>query len=209
MTWIIHGDRGSGSLIVEAMLAEAGAPVQLIDHALESNAQRDPAYLAINPMGQLPALITPGGQLITESAACVIHVAESFPEARLAPPPGHGERANFLRWLITIAANVYPCVSRWDYPERFTTDPTGAEAVKQAARQEADRHWQMVIDRLRPDPWCLSGFSALDLQVAVMSRWMGGPERRREKFPALDLHAARVIARPAVATVFARHYPDG
>jgi len=209
MTWTIHGDRGSGSFIVEALLAEAGAPVRLVDHALESNAQRDPAYLALNPMGQLPALVTPDGQLVSESAACVLVVAETFPEARLAPPPGHQDRAKFLRWLITIAGNIYPCVSRWDYPERFTTDPAGAEAVKQAAREEADRHWQMVVDQLRPDPWCLSDFSALDVQVAVMSRWMGGPDRRREKFPALDAHAARVLARPAIAPVFARHYPEG
>ena len=209
MTWTIHGDRGSGSFIVEALLAEAGAPVRLVDHALESNAQRDPAYLALNPMGQLPALVTPDGQLVTESAACVLVIAETFPEALLAPLPGQPDRAKFLRWLITIAGNIYPCVSRWDYPERFTTDPTGAAAVKQAAREEADRHWQMVVDQLRPDPWCLSAFSALDVQVAVMSRWMGGPDRRREKFPALDAHAARVLARPAIAPVFARHYPEG
>lgn len=209
MTWTIHGDRGSGSLIPEALLAEAGAPMVLIDHALETNAQRDPAYLAINPMGQLPALITPDGTLITESAACAIFIAESFPDARLAPPPGHRDRAKFLRWLITIAGNIYPCVSRWDYPERFTTDAAGAPAVKQAAREEADRLWAIVADALRPDPWCLGAFSALDVQVAVMSRWMGGPDRRRDLFPALHAHAGRVMARPAIAPVYARHYPNG
>lgn len=209
MTWTIHGDRGSGSLIIEALLAEAGAPVRLIDHALETDAQRDPAYLAINPMGQLPALITPHGQLVTESAACVLFITETYPDAQLAPPHGHPDRAQFLRWLITIAANIYPCVSRWDYPARFTTDPAGAPGVRQAARQEADRLWQMVIDHVNPAPWCLSEFSALDVQVAVMSRWMGGPDRRRATFPLLDAHAARVLARPAIAGAFARHYPKG
>jgi glutathione S-transferase len=209
MTWTIHGDRGSGSQMPEMLLAEAGAPVTLIDHALETNAQRDPAYLAINPMGQLPAVITPDGQLLTESAACAIYIAETFPDARLAPPAGHKDRAKFLRWLITIAGNIYPCVSRWDYPERFTTDPAGAPAVKQAAREEADRHWQMVVDHVRRDPWCLDEFSALDVQVAVMSRWMGGPDRRREKFSTLHDHAQRVLSRPAIAPVFARHYPNG
>jgi GST-like protein len=208
MTWTLHGDRGSGSQIPEMLLAEVGISPTLIDHSLETNAQRDPAYLAINPMGQLPALITPEGELVTESAACALLVAERFPEARLQPPPGHTDRAKFLRWLLTIAGNIYPCVSRWDYPERFTTDPAGADAVKQAARQEADRHWAMVADALRPDPWCLRfGFSALDVQVAVMSRWMGGPDRRQQKFPTLAEHAARVNARPAIARVLARHFP--
>jgi glutathione S-transferase len=209
MTWIIHGDRGSGSLMPEALLAIAGAPVTLVEHPFESNAQRHPDYLVLNPMGQLPAVITPEGQLITESAACMLFIAERFPEAKLQPPPGHDDRAKFLRWLITIAGNIYPCVSRWDFPERFTTDPAGAPAVKQAARDDADRLWRMVQDNLRPDPWCLADFSALDVQVAVMSRWMGGPERRQANLPLLHAHAARVTARPALAPVWVRHYPPG
>lgn len=208
MTWTIHGDRGSGSQIPEMLLAEVGADIALVDHALETNAQRDPAYLAINPMGQLPAMITPDGQLLTESAACLIFIAETFPDARLAPPPGHKDRAKFLRWVMTIAGNIYPCVSRWDYPERFTTDPEGSAAVKQAARAEADLLWAMVAQHLAPDPWCLENFSALDVQVAVMSRWMGGTERRRELLPSLHDHAQRVLARPAIGAVYRRHYPD-
>lgn len=208
MVWTIHGDKGSGSLIPEALLAEAGADMRLIDHTLENNAQRDPRYLALNPMGQLPAVIMPDGTLITESAACAIFIAESFPAASLAPPPGHKDRTKFLRWLITIAGNIYPCVSRWDYPERFTTDPASAPAVKQAARDEADRLWLMVQDALKPDPWCLEDFSALDVQVAVMSRWMGGPARRQANLPLLHDHASRVMARPALAPVFRRHYAD-
>jgi glutathione S-transferase len=206
MTWTIHGDRGSGSFIPEAMLAEAQAPMTLVEHALEHNAHRHPAYLALNPMGQLPAVITPAGELLTESAAIAIFIAERFPEAKLAPPAGHPERGRFLRWLVTIAANIYPCVTRWDYPERFTTDAAHAPAIRQAAREEADRLWAMVEAQLAPDPWCLSAYSALDIQVAVMSRWMGGPDRRAERFPRLHDHAARVNARPAIAPVFARHY---
>jgi glutathione S-transferase len=205
-SWTLHGDRGSGSLIAEALLEAAGQKVRLVDHALATNAQRAPDYLALNPMGQLPALVTPEGELLTESAAILVYLADRFPEARLAPPPGHAERGRFLRWVVTLAANIYPCVSRWDYPERFTTDPAGAQGVKQAAREEADRHWDMVARELAPDPWCLSTFSALDVQVAVMSRWMGGPERRQARLPGLHAHAARVLARPGMAAAFRRHY---
>jgi GST-like protein len=206
MGWTIHGDRGSGSFIPEAMLAEAGVTPTLVDHPEDQGAQRAPAYLAINPLGQLPAVITPEGELLTESAAIAIHLAERFPAARLAPLAGHPQRGRFLRWLVLIAVNIYPCVTRHGYPERVTTDPAHGPAIKQAAREEADRHWAMVAAQLAFDPWCLTDFSALDIQVAVMSRWMGGPERRAERFPRLHDHAARVIARPAIARVHARHY---
>lgn len=209
MAWTLHGDRGSGSLIPEAMLALAGAEVALIDHDFAAGAMQAPEYLAINPLGQVPALVTPEGEVLTESAAILLFLAERFPEAGLAPPPGHPERGRFLRWVVYIAANIYPCVARWDFPARYTTDPAGTEAVKQAARQDADRHWALLDASLAPDPWCLTVFSALDIQVATMSGWMGGAARRAAHFPRLAAHAARVAARPGLGAAWQRHHLAG
>lgn len=206
VAWTLHGDRDSGSLIPEAMLAIAGAPVRLVDHAFDGSALQAPEYLAINPLGQVPALVTPEGDLLTESAAIILYLAERFPEAALAPPPKHPQRGRFLRWVVFIAANIYPCVARRDFPARISPDPACADSVKQAALDEARRHWALLLRELAPAPWCLDAFSALDIQVAVMSRWMGGAATRDALFPALAAHAGRVMAHPALVPVALRHY---
>ena len=81
------------------LLEELGAPYRL--HVLNLNAgdQRQPAYLAVNPMGKVPA-ITHGGALITEQVAIFIYLADLFSNAGLAPQIGDPLRGPYLRWLV-------------------------------------------------------------------------------------------------------------
>src|SRR5436190_20535802 len=119
MSYTIFGDVGSGAFSAEAVLAEAGAPYEFYAISLVKNEQRKPEFLAINPSGKMPALRLPEGEVITESAAILLTVADHFPNARLLPPQGAAARAQAYRWLAFMAAEIYPMVEISDYPERF------------------------------------------------------------------------------------------
>jgi glutathione S-transferase len=83
------------------MLEEIGQPykVEVVDYG---STMKGPAYLAVNPMGKVPAL-RHGGAIVTETAAICAYLADAFPQARLAPPPGDRLRAPYYRWLFFCA----------------------------------------------------------------------------------------------------------
>ena len=81
MPYVLYGSRRSGSLAVELALAEIGAACELREVDLDAGAQREAPYTAINPQRKLPALITPDGETLTESAAIVLVLADRHPEA--------------------------------------------------------------------------------------------------------------------------------
>ena len=98
MSFTLYGDLGSGAFSAEAALAEAGAPYRFEMVSLEKNEQKQPGFLAINPSGKMPALRLPEGEIITESAAILLTLADHFPQARLLPPQASNDRALAYRW---------------------------------------------------------------------------------------------------------------
>ena len=76
-------------------------------------------------MGAIPALELPDGSLLTESAAMVLHISDTHPEAHLMPPSGTSERAQAYRWLLFLATSGYGAALRRFHPADNTTDPTG------------------------------------------------------------------------------------
>src|SRR3954469_4330811 len=116
MTYRLFGSDGSGSGIVEMALAEIGVAVELREVSLRSEAQRSDDYTRLNPERKIPTLITPSGEVLTESAAIVLVLDERYPEARLFPERGTPERAQALRWLAFLASELYPIIEIVDYP---------------------------------------------------------------------------------------------
>src|SRR6185503_8136780 len=96
MSFTLYGDLGSGAFSAEAALAEVGAPYNFELVSLDKNEQKQPAFLAINPSGKMPALRLPEGEIVTESAAILLTLADHFPQARLLPPQA-GPEADALR----------------------------------------------------------------------------------------------------------------
>jgi len=206
----LYQNPGWGSAIVEAQLALLGQPCNLIE---AGDIYADPAARAalarVNPLIQIPTLVLPTGQVMTESAAITLHLADLTGSALLVPPPGDPDRADFLRWLIFIVANIYPCFTFADVPTRFVTEAEGA-AYKARVTDHATRLWQ-VLDAFaasRGGPWVLGPrFSALDVFVAVMVNWRPGKQVLSEKAPTLAAIAARAAARPDLSAVMARNFP--
>jgi glutathione S-transferase len=98
--------RSTGARI---LLEELGAPYTLQVVNMKAGEQRQPDYLAVNPMGKVPA-VRHGDALITEQVAVFLYLADLFPEAGLAPPLGDKLRGPYLRWLVFYAACFEPAV---------------------------------------------------------------------------------------------------
>lgn len=213
MTYVLHGDIGSGSSVVEMALAEIGAPVELREVPLSGDAQLAAEYRRINPMGRIPTLILPDGTVMTETLAILPHLADAHPEADLLPPPGSVERAQVMRWMVLAGAEGYPHVTRADYPERFSADPTHAEAIRARAQEMYRALWRLVEAEagLTGDPAApfLLGarFTIADAYLGVLSRWVGGRDWLPGACPKLAVLGAAVAARPRIAPVWARHFP--
>jgi len=212
MTYILYGDKGSGSATTELALAIIGADVDLVDVPLDRSAQHDDAYRKVNPQQKLPTLVTPDGEVLTESAAILITLAERFPAAGLLPPAGSAERALALRWLLFIATEIYPVVEMIDYPERF--QPEGEEidaerkkALRHHLRSIWKRRWLLVEGAVSGDPWFLAGGpSAVDVYAAVVSRWAQTSHWRSANIPRIEAIAGALAARPECAPVWRRHF---
>lgn len=209
MTYTLYGSRRSGSLTVELALAEIGIPYEVRTVDLDADAQYDDVYAALNPQCKIPALITPEGETLTESAAILLTLDERHPEARLLPPIGSTDRAQALRTLLFIATEIYPIVEVNDYPERFAPSQDSAPHIREIARAIWRKRWLLVEERIAGDPFLLpTDFCLSDIYIAVVSRWAQQERWRSAHLPKVERLTAAVAARPAAAPVWHRHQPD-
>jgi GST-like protein len=204
--WTLHGAAGWGSVISEAMLAFCGAPFDVVDvTGFDSPGPARDRLLALNPAAQVPTLVTPGGEVMTESAAIALLLSELYPDAGLCPAPGSPERARFLRWLVWIVAQVYPTFALTDYPGRWAPEAEAAFAARALAhRQDL---WRLFEAAVRPGPWSLGEtFSALDIYLAVMVRWRPGVDWFADHCPLVLATARRVQGIDSIAPVLERNF---
>ena len=132
---IFYTNPMSRGRIVRWMLEEAGASYETVVLGYADSMKAD-AYLAINPMGKVPAIVH-GGKVVTEGAAICAYLAEAFPEARLAPVGA--ERADYYRWLFFAAGPVEQAV---------TNRALGVEPTAQQRRMAGYGHYDLTIDTL-------------------------------------------------------------
>lgn len=212
MGYILYGDIGSGSSTVEMALAEIGAPVELREVPLSGDAQLAGEYRRINPMGRVPTLILPGGMVLTESLAILLTLADRHPAAGLLPEAGSDDRARALRWMVLAGAEGYPHVTRYDYPDRFTSQPADTQAIRARAQEMYRELWQLVEAQagLSGDPatpFLLGArFSVADIYLAVLSRWVKGADWLPGHCPRLATLAQAVATRPRIAPLWHRHF---
>lgn len=124
-----HNPR-SRAQMVHWMLEEAGAPYRIVPIDFERGENRTPAFLAVNPMGRLPA-IEHRGQGVTETAAIIAYVADAFPAAGLAPSVDDPLRGPYRRWLFFGADCVEPAL----IDQMFQRPPVERPAARPAAQR--------------------------------------------------------------------------
>src|SRR5271155_2962058 len=187
---VLYTNPQSRGRIARWMLEEVGQPykTEILDYA---PTMKPPAYLAINPMGKVPAL-RHGDAVVTETAAICAYLADAFPQAHLAPPPGDRLRAPYYRWLFFTAGPVEAATSNRALgfvvpPERERMMGYGNFAqVMNALDGAVSRGNYLVGDR----------FTAADLYVgaAIGFGLMFGTFEKR---PAFEQYWQRLNTRPA------------
>lgn len=208
--YTLYGIEGSGSASVEIALLRCRAPFRIVRAASwEPGAGLD-ELACINPLKQIPTLRLPDGSVLSESAAMLIHLGLSFPDAELLPNDT-ALRAQAIRGLVFIAANCYAAISVIDYPERWTTDDSKSarEHVRAGARARLHANWQIFADQFAAYPF-LGGDSpgALDYLAAVVSKWSGARAYLKANRPEFFATIERIERHASVAPVFARHWPS-
>ena len=103
----VYGAEGSGSVAVEATLTLLGAPYKVVEAVTWVEREAQERVAPVNPMRQVPAIVLPSGEIMTESAAILLYLADLHPQARLAPLPTDPTRAQFLRWMMYVSSAIY------------------------------------------------------------------------------------------------------
>jgi glutathione S-transferase len=204
--FVLFGEPRSGSTIIEAVLEETGAPFRVETVGRGSDNRFDPAFETINPLRQVPALQLADGSFMTESGAIAVYLADTYPDAGLAPRPADPRRGPYLRWMFFLAANVYISDLRIYYPDRYVSDPRSADHVKEAALKAMAREWDIFAEALGTKPFILGDrMSAADIYASVLATWNVDVPGFFARHPNMLGLYKRVSARPGVARVWARH----
>jgi len=186
----------SRGLTVHWLLEELGAPYEMKVLDLAKREQKAPAYLAINPMGKVPAIVH-RGVVVTESAAICVYLADAFPKAGLAPKLDDPKRGTYLRWIFFGAGCVEPAV----VDKMFARPPV--ERTGAVGYGTYEDTLAALATALVPGPFILGErFSAADIFVGSQIYW-GLMAKGIEPKPVFEQYAGRCTARPAFQHVFA------
>jgi len=204
----LYGAAGSGSVAVEAALTLLGIPYALIEGATWAEAAARDRVAAQNPMRQIPTLILPGGEVMTESAAILIWLGDLHPEVGFAPEPSAAARRPYLRWMSYVSSAIYAL--HWIKPDvqRIGAPPELREAVVDAVHERIAFCWSAMDGQLDPGRYLLGEeMTMLDLYVTVVSRF--GPWRQRfyAAAPKMSAVVRRVDTEPRLAAFWAKRFP--
>jgi GST-like protein len=203
----LFGEPGWGSAIVEAQLDWYGLEYELerVGDLFKSEEGRR-RLEAVNPLAQIPTLVLEDGTVMTESAAITLYLAEREGSDSLVPAPADALRPAFLRWLVFLVANVYPTYTYADDPSRFVDSGQEAQQRFKAAVGEYAQRLYKLLDHEARGPWFLGDrLSALDIYIAVMSRWRPGRAWFAATTPKLLAIATGAEALPELAGAWARN----
>jgi glutathione S-transferase len=129
-------------------------------------------------------------------------LAERHPEAKLAPEPGHPERADYLEWMVYLANVVQPAFRQWFYADEHV--PDSAEAIATAGRIRIEASWDRIDAHLAAHgPYMLGeACSVVDLYLVMLMRWSRNMPRPATDWPQLAALAAKVKQRPSWTALY-------
>ena len=204
----LHYFPGNASFTPHVLLHEIGAPFELVKVDRANNAHKSPAYLKLNPTGQIPVLVD-GDLVLYETAAIALHLADTHPAAGLVPALGSAERAQFYKWLMWLTNTLQASLMHYFYPERMVDEGNadGAAQVRAHAQAKVADCLAQLDSQLAAHggPWLLgTQYSAADPFAFMLCRWTRGfADKPARDYPHISLYLQRMLARPAVQRVFA------
>lgn len=205
----LYENPGWGSAIVELQLAFYGLPHALVT---AGNVHQDPIARAalgkVNPLIQVPTMVLPDGEVMTESAAISLLLADLAKSDALVPKARSKHRAAFLRWLIFLVASIYPSFVYSDVPERFVKG-NGGEEYQLNVIEHRKSLWKVMDAEAerRGGPFFLGKrMTAIDFFLACMVHWRPREDWFKAETPHLWRAAEQVWALPQIGDTYKRNF---
>ncbi len=194
---IFHHAPMSRSNIVSWMLEELGVPYEVRAISLERNDQKKPDYLALNPMGKVPA-IEHQGVIITEAAAICAYLADEFPAARLSPHIGDARRGLYLKWLFFGPSCLEQAII--DRMHNRALAPARASSYG-----EYDTVMETIAQAVTTGPFLIGDqFTGADVVIGSDLQW-GTFMKAVPQRPEFAAYLGRLQQRPALQRAFAKN----
>ena len=204
----LHYYPSNASFAPHIVLHELGIRFELALVDREAGAHKSAPYLKLNPNGLIPVLVD-GDNVLYETAAICLHLADTHPQANLAPALGTPERAQMYKWLIWLTNTMQAMLIHYFYPDRMVApgNVEGAEQVKAQARAKVGEHLSQIDAQLagHGGPWLLGAqYTIADTLCFMMCRWTRGFSTRPARdYAHIGPYMQRVSERPAVQRAIA------
>jgi len=186
---------GACSLSDHIVIEWIGRPYEAVRVSREE--RKSPAYLAINPAGAVPAF-EENGWVLTQNAAILNYLADSFPDAGLAGDGTTRSRAEVNKWLAMANADIHPAFHPLFGATSYLDDPALIELSKQAARAKLRTLFERVDAQLAGRDWIAGTRSIADPYLFVVTRWAMAMEVNLSGLDNLQRFFERMLADPGV-----------
>ena len=165
--YVLYGGRYTRAYLAQMVMAEGDIDYELREISIIDQEHRSPEFLAINPAGHVPALITPAGDVLYETPAINLYLAERHTLTHLVPGVDEPERGLFLSGLFFLAGDLEPVMKRYFYPHRYVFHEEDSPVMKQESQRIALERFAVIEQRLRAGgPYHLGErFSLIDLTM--------------------------------------------
>lgn len=187
-------------------LEDSGAEYSTLRINFAANQQRSPEYLAINPKGRVPALVTERG-ILTETPAILAFIAQGFPAAKLAPlddPFGFAEVQAFNSYLCTT---LHVAHSHRMRGYRWADDPAAIAAMQRKVPDSVGACYELIESKMLRGPWVMGdNYTICDPYLFTLAQWMEGDSVDPARFPKVSDHRSRMSERAAVRRTIAEQF---
>lgn len=189
---------GTCALATHIALEEAGAAYEAVRVDFGTQAQRSPEYLAVNPKGRVPALVTENGTL-TETPALLCFVAQVFPAAELAPLADPLALAQVQEFNSYLCSTVHVAHAHGRRGSRWADDAAAIEAMKQKVPSNVTECFELIERKMLKGPWVMGDrYTICDPYLFTIASWIEGDGVDTTTLPRVIEHRRRMLARPAV-----------
>ena len=197
--YILYGGGYSRAIGPQMVLEEGGLDYEQRPVDLQAGEHRSPEFLAVNPAGYVPALVTPEGDVLHEAAAIMLYLADRHDLTDLAPATDDAARGMFLSKLFYFTNDIQPALKRFYYAHRYADDADDVARTRQRAREMAEERWGVLDRHLQnKGPYHLGDrFSLADMHMALWAAYgFVEIDEILDAFPGVRRCYDLVIARP-------------
>lgn len=194
----LYYEKGTCALASHIALEEAGAEYSTERINFAAHEQRSPEYLAINPKGRVPALVTDRG-ILTETPAMLAFIAQSFPKANLTPLDDPFRFAEVQAFNSYLCSTVHVAHAHRMRGTRWADDPSAIEAMKRKVPHSVGASFELIEQKMLHGPWVMGeSYTICDPYLFTIAQWMEGDGVDPARFPKVKAHRDRMSERPAV-----------